>query len=156
MCSGSHTTNTPLDQQLAALLQWLNPAIIWTWLLSSIVGLVYALRLWHRACRDMRRQRQGPANLITAHVAHGNLRRVEVRVLMFVDFVLVGLVALSLVRFPPGTVREVLRLLYVLLLLGVNGLVTLNSWKDEKHYRVLNLLVRTDERPEPPSKRKEP
>lgn len=129
-------------EYVASLLGTLVPGILWSWLLLSCIGLGYALRLWHRALGDVHRQRSQPANTILAYVATGNLRRVWIRVLMFAGFLVIGLCAVGLQLVPAGLARELARFLYVLLFLVVNALVTYNSYKDEQHDRILQLLIR--------------
>jgi uncharacterized membrane protein YfcA len=84
-----------------------------------------------------------------AHVARGNLRRVQVRLWMFAGFVAIGLLAFALTAAPPGLGREVARLAYVLLFLAINLLLLYNARADEHHDRVLRVLLRKEARREP-------
>lgn len=139
----------PLADQITLLLRTITPTVIWLWILLSLGGLVYAVRLWCRARRDVRNQRRQHIDGAFAHVAHGNLRRVQVRVIMFFDFLLIGACAVGLSFLPPEAevLRETVRLVYVLLLLKVNVLLAINSYKDDRHDLILRVLLQRNERP---------
>ena len=135
----------PADQFLVFLRE-ATPFVIWLWLLSSIAGLGYALRLWFRSLADVQRQYQRPTTVALTYVAWSNRKRVEVRVWMFAGFVVVGLCSAALTVVPSGLLRAGVQLLYILTFLFVNLLTAFNSYRDEKRDRVLQALLQRDER----------
>lgn len=139
-------TPEQLAVDLTRLLVTLTPWIIWTWLLMALTGLLYALRLWRRAVHDLWFQIEAGIDGALRFNARGVVRRVLVRVWMFVIFLLIGLCAVGLSTLPPGLWRALTQLAYVLLFLVVNGLVMLNSRWDEQHDLALRVLLRRDER----------
>jgi hypothetical protein len=144
---GEYASVQPMHpEQVAALLMRLTPSIIWTWLLISLAGLWYATRLWLRARRDYHRQAQSGFDGLMRYLAQGNLRRVRVRVWMFLGFLLIGVFALGLSIVPEGLIRELVRFLYVFLFLAINFLLLYNAREDEQHDRVLRVLLRREER----------
>jgi hypothetical protein len=128
------------------LVQRGTTAIVAAWTLISCAGCVYAFLLWRRARRDVRWHLETGIDGAHRHVAYGNLRRVQVRLWMFVGFVAIGLLAFAITSLPPGLGREVARLVYVLLFLAINLLLLYNARADEYHDRVLRVLLRKDER----------
>jgi hypothetical protein len=134
---------------LAALVQRSTTAIVAAWTLISCAGCLYAFLLWRRARRDVRWHLETGIDGAHRHVAVGNLRRVQVRLWMFAGFVAIGLLAFALAAAPPGLGREVVRLAYVLLFLAINLLLLYNAWADERHDRVLRVLLRKEARREP-------
>jgi hypothetical protein len=134
---------------LSMLLQRSATAIVAAWTLISCAGCLYAFLLWRRARRDVRWHLEAGIDGAHRHVAYGNLRRVQVRLWMFAGFVAIGLLAFALTTSPPGLGREVARLVYVLLFLVINLLLLYNAWADERHDRVLRVLLRRDARREP-------
>jgi hypothetical protein len=131
---------------VTALLRAIIPAIIWLWLLGSVTGGLYALRLWRRARGDVRRLRASGRDGALAYNANGTLRRVQVRVLMFGLFLLLTSSALVLMALPLGMLREVVRLGYVLAGALLIVALTYNARQDEQHDRVLRVLLRKEER----------
>jgi uncharacterized membrane protein YfcA len=134
---------------LSALVQRSTTAIVAAWTLISCAGCLYAFLLWRRARRDVRWHLETGIDGAHRHVAYGNLRRVQVRLWMFAGFVAIGLLAFALTTSPPGLGREMARLVYVLLFLAINLLLLYNAWADERHDRVLRVLLRRDARREP-------
>jgi hypothetical protein len=134
---------------LATLIQGSTTAIVAAWTLISCAGCLYAYLLWCRARRDVRWHLETGIDGAHAHVARGNLRRVQVRLWMFAGFVAIGLLAFALTAAPPGLGREVARLAYVLLFLAINLLLLYNARADEHHDRVLRVLLRKEARREP-------
>jgi hypothetical protein len=134
---------------LATLIQGSTTAIVAAWTLISCAGCLYAFLLWRRARRDVRWHLETGSDVSHRHVAVGNLRRVQVRLWMFAGFVAIGLLAFALAAAPPGLGREVARLAYVLLFLAINLLLLYNAQADERHDRVLRVLLRKEARREP-------
>jgi hypothetical protein len=134
---------------LAALVQRSTTAIVAAWTLISCAGCLYAFLLWRRARRDVRWHLETGIDGAHRHVAVGNLRRVQVRLWMFAGFVAIGLLAFALAAAPPGMGREVARLAYVLLFLAINLLLLYNAQADERHDRVLRVLLRKEAQREP-------
>jgi membrane protein YqaA with SNARE-associated domain len=131
---------------VSMLVQRSTTAIVAAWTLMSCAGCLYAFLLGRRARRDVRWHQETGIDGAHRHVAYGNLRRVQVRLWMFVGFVAIGLLAFSLAAAPPGLGREVARLAYVLLFLAINLLLLYNAWADEHHDRVLRVLLRKEAR----------
>jgi hypothetical protein len=134
---------------LATLIQDSTTAIVAAWTLISCAGCLYAFLLWRRARQDVRWHLETGIDGTHRHVAVGNLRRVRVRLWMFAGFVAIGLLAFALAAAPPGLGREVARLAYVLLFLAINVLLLYNAQADERHDRVLRVLLRKEARREP-------
>lgn len=143
-----------LADQFLVFLREATPFVIWLWLISSIAGLIYALRLWVRSLADVRRQYDGPTTAVLTYVAWSNRKRVEVRVWMFAGFVVVGLCSAALTVVPSGLLRGLVQFLYIVTFMAVNFLTAFNSYRDEKRDRVLQTMLRRDEQlPIPPELR---
>ena len=119
--------------------------IIWTWLLISFFGLIYAIKLWRRARLDVRRQVQSGQNGAQRYLAEGNLRRVQARCAMFVGFLMVGTISLLNNTVFDDHARTLGRVVNTFLLLLVNLLLLYNARADEHHDRGLRILLRRDE-----------
>ena len=119
--------------------------IIWTWLLISFFGLLYALKLWWRARRDVQRQAQSRQNGAQRYLAEGNLRRVQARCVMFVGFLIIGTISLLNNTIFDDHTRTLGRVANTFLLLLVNLLLLYNARADEHHDHVLRILLRRDE-----------
>lgn len=97
--------------------------LVTIWLLLTVGGLMYAVRLVRRAKAAKRWLKAEGLNGYREIVANGSIHRGEVRIGIFICMVIMGVDAAALQFFLPGSdVRNVLsavfRLLFILMAIG--------------------------------------